>query len=158
MPHPACTVCASPLRQEIDDALKAGSPSIRELARQTGIHHASIWRHSQHGVPGKPKTVSNIKMEIAKLRQAQTAAKRRRDTNAVIKLSREIRSWMQLEAKTRVVTPSEPASTEELSPTQARALAQAVIEAQLTDADVRQWILGLAERVRESVTATEDQE
>jgi hypothetical protein len=153
LPHQQCKVCASPLRDEIDRALQEGSPSLRELARQTGLSHHSLFRHSRHGVQGKPRSTSKIREEIGKLRAAQTAAKKRRDTKAVIALSREIRAWTQLEARTRAVVPSEPASVEEMSPTQARSLAQAVIEAQLGDQDVRQWILALADRIREQGNA-----
>src|SRR5579862_10054918 len=115
MPHQKCTVCNHPEREAIDEALRRGSPSLRELAKQTGLHHAALFRHKRHGVPVKGKVVSNIKAEIAKLRAAQTAAKRRRDTNAVLAISREIRAWMVLEGKTANVIATDAGNVDELS-------------------------------------------
>jgi hypothetical protein len=158
MPRIRCSVCRSEHKDAIDAALASGSPPMRELARQTGLSHASIFRHKQHGIPAKPKTVSNIKAEIGKLRAAQTRAIRRRDTNGALAISREIRNWMALEAKTRSAVPSDHAKHENLSRGEALALAKAIIESELTDPDVRQWIIAIAERIGESVTATEPQE
>jgi hypothetical protein len=152
MPHQQCLVCASPLRAEIDKALQDGQPSLRELSRQVGISYQAIWRHSQHGVPGKPKTVSNIKTEISKLRCAQTAAKRRRDSKAVVALSKEIRAWTQLEAKTRNVVPVEPEKAKEPTRSEALTMAKAIIEMELQSQEIAVWIQDLAERLKETGT------
>ena len=152
MPHQACTVCAHEQRPAIDEALGRGQPSLRELAKQVGVTHSALWRHRQHGVPGKPKVVTDIKAEITKLRAAQTAAKRRRDTNAVLAISREIRNWMTLESKNQAASRSDSGNSEELPRSEALAMAKTIIEADLADGglETKVWLVGLMARLNES--------
>ncbi len=156
MPRQTCTVCRHEQRDAIDEALRRGEPSLRELARQVGLTHAALFRHKQHGVPVKGKAVSNIKAEIAKLRAAQTAAKRRRDTNAVLAISREIRNWMVLEGKQGNAIASERVNAEQLSPGEALSMARAIIESQLHDPEVQSWLHALIERIPDASAQPDD--
>jgi hypothetical protein len=124
-----------------------GSPSMRAIAKQTGLKHAAIWRHKQHGAPTKPKVFKNITAEIKKLRQAQTAAKKRKDTNAALAISREIRAWMALEAKAESVATPDGPKAEELPRIEALNLAMAIIESELPSPDVVAWIEQLHARL-----------
>jgi lambda repressor-like predicted transcriptional regulator len=158
VPHAQCTVCRHEQREAIDAALQRGEPSLRELAKQVGLTYQALWRHRQHGVPVKGKVISNIKAEIARLRHAQTAAKKRRDTNAVVVISREIRNWMVLEAKTANVIPTDAGKAEELSRSEALSMARAIIESQLHDTGVQLWLEELTERLRASCSVPEAQD
>lgn len=49
----ACTVCRSPRRQELDQALLAGTPASH-IARELGVNRSSVTRHfRQHVQPGQ---------------------------------------------------------------------------------------------------------
>jgi hypothetical protein len=148
MPHATCTVCKHEQRAAIDQALSDGSPSIRELASQTGLHRSAILRHKQHTAPDKLPAHSEIPKEIAKLRKAQMAAKKRRDTGAVLAISREIRAWMLMKARTRTIRSNDGEKDQELSRSEALALAKAIVESELRSPEVLSWVLELAERVR----------
>jgi hypothetical protein len=151
MPRQHCSVCLHPQHEWIDRALREGSPSMRAIAKQTGLKHAAIWRHKQHGAPTKPKVFKNIAAEIMKLRQAQTAAKKRKDTNAALAISREIRAWMALEAKAESVTTADDGAKAELPRSEALNLAMAIIESELTSPDVVLWLDQIHERVGHTV-------
>lgn len=45
---PRCTVCESPNRYEIDQALAADSDSVRNIAKRYGVHYSAVHRHKGH--------------------------------------------------------------------------------------------------------------
>ncbi len=162
MPRQTCTVCAHKDRESIDQALREGRPSIREIAKQSRLTSAAVFRHKQHTFPDKLPSNEEIPKEITKLRHAQAAAKRRRDTDAVLAISREIRAWMLLKAKTKSVLPRDRDKPEELSRSEALTLAKQIIEGQLDDPSVVSWLEESLSRAgqtqREPVNATKAQE
>lgn len=46
-----CSVCTSPHREEIDQALAAGAGSIRNIAGRHEIPATCVWRHAQGHLP-----------------------------------------------------------------------------------------------------------
>lgn len=147
MPRQTCTVCAHQERSAIDAAITRGSPPLREIAKQCGLSLTAVFRHKQHMVVAKASTMKNIPEEIRKLRIMLAKAKRKGDTSGALSISREIRAWLTLEAKSQDVTASDSGNAEELSRSEALALAKAIIEGQLEDPDVVAWLTGLMERV-----------
>jgi hypothetical protein len=147
MPHQQCTVCAHPDLGSIDQSLRSGTPSLRELAKQTGLHAAALFRHKQHVKVSKELTAKHIPEEIRKLKIMLNSAKRRKDTSGALSISREIRAWMLLEAKTRPIAPQDRSVGEEMPLRDAVAIAKAVIESQITDRDVQAWIRSLSEQI-----------
>jgi hypothetical protein len=152
MPHPTCTVCTHEAHEMIDSLLMSGG-SVRGVARRFGLSPAAVHRHQHHGDREKNRIntgdLERINAEIKKLHHAQTAARKRRDNDAALAISRELRSWHVLKQKAElsaIGTATENA-TEQLSPTEAVALAMAVIEARLGDPDVRSWVIGITERI-----------
>ena len=144
MPHPTCTVCLHADVQAINEALQRGQPPLRELAKQAGVTHSALYRHKQHAVFVKRLVINDIKAEISKLRYAQTAAKKRRDMTTVLAISREIRNWKALEAKTRPIAPTDGANADDaLSLRDALIVAKSLIESQLNDPDVQAWLESL---------------
>jgi hypothetical protein len=147
MPRLPCTACVHPDRARIDEALRSGTPPLRELAKQVGIHHASLFRHKQHVAPVSGKAVKEIPSEIVKLRRMLVKAKQKHDTPAALSISREIRAWMTLDARTRDVKATDAGRVEEISRSDALSLAEAIVEAQLNDPDVVAWLTGM-ERIQ----------
>lgn len=152
MPHATCTVCTHEAHNMIESALRSGG-SVRAVARRFGLSPAAVDRHKHHGDREKSRVntgdLERINVEIRKLHHAQTAARKRRDNDAALAISRELRNWHVLKQKAEVAaigTASENA-TEQLSPTEALALAKSVIEARLNDPDVRSWLVGVIERI-----------
>jgi len=144
MPHPTCTVCLHADVAGIDEALRTGSPSMRELAKQSGLSLTAIYRHKQHAKSVKGSVIKNIPEEIRKLKIMLNAAKRRKDTNGALSISREIRAWVMLEAKVRPIAPTEGANADDvLSLRDALTVAKSLIESQLSDPDVRAWLESL---------------
>jgi hypothetical protein len=148
MPHVSCTVCGHRERENIDAALRKGSPPLRELALQVGLTHSALWRHKQHLNPVKGAVVKDIPAEISKLRAAQTRAKRKGDTAAVLSISREIRAWLAMEAKAESAAAPGGRQEQELTRGEAVAMAKAVIESELNAPDVSSWLKELFERTR----------
>lgn len=147
MPRQHCGVCLHPDLDWIDRAIAEGTPSLREIAKRTRLKLSAVWRHQQHGAPVKPKVLKNIAAEIKKLRAAQTAAKKRKDTSGALAYSREIRNWIALQAKTQVVTAERDGHPEELPRAEALSIAMGLIEAELRSPDVIAWIEQVHERV-----------
>jgi hypothetical protein len=151
MPRPRCSVCLHPELHAIDDALRRGVPSLRDLAKKVDVTSASLFRHKRHAIDDRPvkgHVISNIRSEIGKLRQAQTAARKRRDIDTALSISREIRNWLALEAKTQSVSRTETDTDALLSGPDALALAKSVIESQLADPALLEWLDGLQDRLR----------
>ena len=149
MARQTCTVCAHPHLAAIDESLRNGTPSLRDLAAQCGLSKAALFRHKQHAKVAKDLTTKNIPEEIRKLKIMLNSAKRRRDTHAALSVSREIRAWMMLEAKTKPIRAKESGLADELSVGDALILAKAMIESQLQDPEVRGWLRSLIGQMEE---------
>jgi len=64
----------------------------------------------------------------------------------VLAISREIRNWKALEAKTRPISPTDGANADDaLSMRDALIVAKGLIESQLSDPDVRAWLESLVQ-------------
>jgi hypothetical protein len=147
MPHQQCTVCAHPDLASIDQALRSGTPSLRDLAKQTGLNASALFRHKQHAKVGKELTTKHIPEEIRKLKIMLNSAKRRKDTPGALSISREIRAWMLLEARTRPIVAQDHAIGDEMPLRDAVAIAKSVIESQLADLEIQAWVRSLIERI-----------
>lgn len=147
MARQTCSVCLHPDLASIDESLRSGSPSMRDLAAQCGLSKASLFRHKRHAKVTKGQSVKNIPEEIRKLRIMLSKAKRKGDTSSALSISREIRAWLTFEAKTRPIVAQGSGIADELPIRDALPLARSVIESQLADPDVRAWIAGLSERI-----------
>ncbi len=157
MPRLECTVCRHPDREAIDEALRKGSPPMRELAKQSGLSLTAVFRHKQHIAPAKGAAVKDIAAEIVKLRRAQANAKRKRDTAAVLSISREIRAWLSLEAKAEsVAVLSNPEEHGVMTRAEAVETAKTIIEAELSTGgeEIISWFCGLLERAGSTFPAT----
>jgi hypothetical protein len=76
-----CTICRSPDRQRIDQALAAGA-SVRDVAREEGLSKSVVGRHREHGleplvshfgasVSGTLEAVCDTRVDIYTSHQAQ---------------------------------------------------------------------------------------
>jgi transposase-like protein len=138
----------------IDSLLLSGG-SIRAVARRFGLSHAAVHRHQNHARHAKKSIntgeIARINAEIRKLHLAQTNARKRRDNELALQIAKELRNWFVLKRKAelaRVGTASESTKDEQLLPGEALALAKAVIESQLSDPIVLEWLLQLVERIQ----------
>jgi hypothetical protein len=151
MPHHSCTVCQHPDVAAIDAALRQGTPPMRELAKRTGLSLTAVFRHKQHAKATKGPTLNNIPEEIRKLKIMLAAAKRKKDTTAALSISREIRAWVMLDAKTQPFSaPGSDADAAEMPLSEALATARVLIEVEVDagSADTIAWLYALAERAR----------
>jgi hypothetical protein len=133
---------------------------MRELAKQSGLSLTAIFRHKQHIASANGAPIRDIASEIVKLRNAQARAKRKGDTSAVLSISREIRAWLALEAKSENVIAGKMEETQEMSRDEAVRTAVLLIEAELARGtqEVISWVLAVAERVNEERYAMETAE
>ena len=146
MPRQSCTVCRHVDRQNIETAIAKGFPSLRELAKQSGLSLTALFRHKQHMTIAKGTAMNNIPEEIRKLRIMLAKAKRKGDTSSALSISREIRAWLALEAKTTAIS-NDAGAVEELRLSDALVLAKNLIESQMENPDVREWLRSMAEQV-----------
>jgi hypothetical protein len=158
MPRAKCSVCRHPDLNTIDDALRTGSATMRELAERSGLSLPALDRHKQKHLISKGRPVKNIGEEIRRLRIMLAKVRKKGDTNAALAISREIRSWMVFEGKTANVIPSGSGNVEELSRSEALSMAKAIIESQLHDPDVRSWLIELTDRMRTTGNVPEAQD
>jgi transposase-like protein len=155
MPHATCTVCTHHELQSIEVALKGGG-SVRAVAKRFGLSPAAVDRHKHHDEYEKTRVntgeIARINAEIRKLHLAQTNARKRRDNELALQIARELRNWFILKRKAELAsgTASDSGSQEQLSPGEAVLLARSVIEARLDDPAVREWLLQLVERIRDT--------
>ena len=156
MPRQSCTVCAHPALADIDQSLRTGSPSMRDLAAQCGLSKAALFRHKQHAKVAKGSSVKNIPEEIRKLRIMLSKAKRKGDTSSALSISREIRAWLAFEATTQSVMLQDGAVADEIPLRDAVALSKSVIESQLADPDIQAWLRSLMERIPAAVAEPEE--
>ena len=118
MPLPgACTVCAHPQRSVIDEALANKTAPLRSLAGQFRLSKTSLLRHKQEHLPadlleivakdaGGDEESRAIDAEISRLKKAQKRADRRKDEDTKLKISRELRTWVELKSKLRARRPA----------------------------------------------------
>jgi hypothetical protein len=147
MPRQTCSVCKHLERDAIDAAIRKGSPPLRAIAERSGLSLTAVHRHKQHMVVAKGSTIQNIPEEIRRMRIMLAKAKRKGDTSATLAISREIRAWMTFESKNQSVIPGDTGNVEELSRSDALALARAIVESALDDPDVKSWLRALVERI-----------
>lgn len=149
MPHASCSVCKHDQLEAIDKALLSGA-SLRATAKQFRLTHAALHRHRHHGAPGQSRkdigSFERIDREIRKLRHAETAAKKRRDSTAALQIARELRHWFTLRVRAEAVDDAGKVEPPELSADEALALAKALIESRLDDPDVVVWLRWLLNR------------
>jgi hypothetical protein len=153
MPKKRCSVCNHPQVEAIDTAL-AGGDSVRKTAARFGLSPTAVSRHENHNKHAEDRIntgqIAHIDEEIRKLTRAQNKAKKKRDTNQVLAIARELRNWFVLRQKAElalITTPGEKSNGTDLSAHDALALAKAVVESQLDDPEVQAWLAGLTERV-----------
>jgi hypothetical protein len=152
MPHKQCSVCVHKDLEAID----ADRDSVRAVAKRFGLSPAAVDRHRHHDEHDKKRQntgqIAEIALEIRRLKRAQTAARKRRDSAAFVRLSAELRQWHTLKAKLLgSMVPEKDAPEASVSERDALQMAMAIIEANLTG-DQRQlvleWLNGLNERLR----------
>jgi DNA-binding IclR family transcriptional regulator len=154
MARQRCSVCVHPDLAAIEASISSGTPSLRDLAAQCGLSKAALFRHKQHAKVAKGSAAKNLSEEIRKLRIMLAKAKRKGDTTAALSISREIRAWMLMEAKTRPIVSQDSAVSDEMPLRDAVAIARSVIESQLDDPDTQAWLKSLMERVPVDLRAT----
>lgn len=170
--HPAgsCTVCVHPQRKVIDEQLASRTSSQRTLAKQYRLSQGALIRHKQAHLSaelvgiikkdaGVDEETAAIDAEIARLKRAQKLADRRKDEDAKLKISRELRTWVELKAKLRAKRPIDGRDQQDaLSPAEALDLAKNIIAMNLAGSqrgDLISWIEGLLERVGTTVPTTD---
>jgi hypothetical protein len=156
VPHQSCSICRHEQREAIDFALRTNACSLRVLAGQFGASKTALGRHRHH-LDGKKdrantKQIAQIDDEIRRLKRAQTAARKRRDNPAFVRLSGELRQWHMLKSKLAgSMLPEKDAPVVPISEHDAPAMAIAIIEMNLAE-DQRQqvceWLNGVVERLR----------
>jgi hypothetical protein len=147
MARQKCSVCVHPDLAAIEASIASGTPSLRDLAVQCGLSKAALFRHKQHAKVAKGSAAKNLSEEIRKLRIMLAKAKRKGDTSSALSISREIRAWMMLEAKTRPVVSQDRAVGDEIPLRDALGIAKSLIESQLADPDIQAWLRSLTERI-----------
>jgi hypothetical protein len=164
MPKKRCSVCNHSQVEAIDAALKSGE-SVRKTAARFGLSPTAISRHENHGKHAEARIntgqIAHIDEEIKKLTRAQNRAKKKRDTNQVLAIARELRNWFVLKQKAElalITTHGETPNGAEISPRDALALAKSVIESQLDDPEVQSWLTGLMERVAGAPASADEDE
>lgn len=152
MPHPTCSCCTHEACQVIDSMLKSGE-SMRVIAKRFGLSSAAVHRHANHSKHAETRKnigqIAHIDEEIRKLTRAQNKAKRRRDSAGSLAIARELRAWFVLRTKAEIaaIGTQDNKESEQLSPIEAVTLAKNVIEARLSDPEVRNWLAALNERI-----------
>ena len=136
MPHQQCTVCQHENLEAIELALKSGA-SVRAVARQFGLRHAAIDRHRHHDRNSRIRmntgSLEKIDAAIKKLRQAETNARKRKDSSMALQIAKELRSWFTLRVKAEAISgPREVQQTEQMSHGEAVAMARTIVEAEVT--------------------------
>jgi hypothetical protein len=165
MPHARCGVCAHEAHEVIDSLLASGEP-LRRLAAQFGLSKTSLNRHANHAKRDKSRintgNIQRIDEEISKLIRAQSRAKRKRDTAGALAIARELRNWFVLRTKAEIAAVGTSgigkADEQQLSPGEAVALAQSVLEGALNDPAVRNWLVAMADRIGQAGTANAAQD
>jgi transposase-like protein len=153
MPRQQCSVCRHPQLQAIDAAL-ASRTSVRAIAKQFGVSPAAVDRHHHHEDHAKNRInteeIVRIDKEIRKLHFAQTAARKRRDNTVALQIARELRNWHTLRVKASAVSQAKTTQSEQLSRSEAIALAEALIESEVTagNPEVIAWLSAVLERVQ----------
>jgi hypothetical protein len=152
MPHQTCSVCRHEQREAIDQALEIGSPSLRTLAGQFGLSKTALDRHHHHLDYKKDREntgqIAAIDSEITRLRRAQKRAKKKRDSTLALKISSELRGWISLRTKVAALNGVQRVhQSTAMTSAEAVALAKAVIETNLSDAEVIAWLRDLLARV-----------
>lgn len=163
MPHQTCSVCSHRNLQAINLALRTSSCSLRVLAGQFGVSKTALDRHRHHldGKKDRQNTeqIAQIDDQIRRLKRAQTAARRRRDSAAFVRLSGELRQWHMLKAKIQGATlPEKGAPAAPVSERDALQMAMAIVEMNLTGDQrhaVTEWLTGLMERLPPDAVPTE---
>jgi hypothetical protein len=163
MPHSRCTICTHPERQAIEAAREAGD-SLRKLAKRFGVSYQTVHLHAHEDDRATTRIntgqIAHIDEEIKKLTRAQNRAKKKRDNDQVLAISRELRNWFLIKqnAETASMATAEfKEKAEDISPREALGLAKSVIETQLQELEVHVWLLGLADRVRATGTLPDSQ-
>jgi transposase-like protein len=159
MPNRVCTVCSHSEVNVINAALKAGE-SVRKAAKRFGVSPAAIDRHKHHDEYARrrqarenPGHISHIDDEIKKLIRERNRAKKRRDVAGVVTIARELRNWFILKQKAELAsigTAETKGKGEDLSQSEALALAKVIIESQSHDQGVLAWLEAQMERIRTS--------
>jgi hypothetical protein len=153
VPKPRCTICLHPEKQAIEETLKAGE-SVRKTAARFGLSSTAVNRHVHEGDHAKTSVnsgqIARIDAEIAKLKRAQTRARKKRDSAGVLAIARELRNWFVLRQKaeiTEIAMAGDAASGAEIPLRDAVAIAKSVIESQLNDHEIQSWLRSLLERI-----------
>ena len=155
MPHATCIVCLHPELEAINAALESGA-SVRVVARRFGVSHSVIHTHRHHDdAKKKPINIGVLKRidrEISTLHVAQNKARKRKDNEMSLKLTREIRTWFTLRAKTVAAeaiagAQDHQSDHEAITAQEALSLARSVIESQLDSDEVRSWLRSLLDRI-----------
>ena len=164
MPKKRCSVCNHLQVEAIDAALKGGD-SVRKTAARFGLSPTAISRHENHGKHAEARMntgqIAHIDEEIRKLTRAQNRAKKKRNTSEVLSIARELRNWFVIRQKAElasIATADLKGNHQEISPRDALVLAKGVIEAQLGDPEVQNWLAALVERVSGAPASAEEDE
>src|SRR5437879_1152140 len=152
MPHQTCTICRHPDLE----AINSDRGSVRKVAKRFGVSPAALDRHRHHSDHAKNRVnggqIKQIDEEIRRLKRAQTAARKRRDSAAFVRLSGELRQWHTLKSKlSGSALPEKDAPKPAVSERDLLVTAMAIIEANLTGdccQQVCEWLTGLMERLR----------
>jgi hypothetical protein len=162
VPKTRCSVCLHPERETIETALKAGE-SVRVAARRFGLSRAAVNRHQHEGDRAKTRAssgqIAKIDEEIKKLTRAQNRAKKKRDSAGALAIARELRNWFVLRQKaeiTEIASGSDAVDGAPVSLRDATAIARSVIESQLTDPDIQNWLRSLLERIPGAIAEPEE--
>jgi hypothetical protein len=151
----SCTICGGNSRAAIDLAL-AGGQSVRQVAAQFGSSKSAIARHRQKCkpapvgaialVPAQSAANEEIAQEIHKLRLAQRAAKRKHDTTGMLAISRELRAWLGLQAKSEITVLGRPAAEQPVTRAEAIQMSKVLIEAELkaSNPEIVEWLREIA--------------
>ena len=155
MPHRSCTVCGHKDLDAINLALRKGSPPLRALAVQHSVSKTALLRHKAHIDGAAPRVntteIDAVDYEIKRIQRALRKAQRSRTRALVVDLSRELRSWITLKAKVQgAIQPEKAAVVAPVTAREAVAMAQAIVEANLNDPAVVEWLMALIQRIQPS--------
>jgi hypothetical protein len=160
-PQGSCTVCVHPQRKVIDEALASRTSSQRTLAKQYRLSQGALIRHKQAHLSaelveiikkdaGGDEESRVIDAEISRLKRAQKLADRRKDEDGKLKISRELRTWLELKAKLRAKRPLDGRDQQDAaSPAEALQLAKDIIEMNLAGSqhgEIVSWLEAILER------------
>ena len=147
-----CSVCSGNFRSQVDVAL-AGGQSVRQVAAQFGSSKSAVARHHQRckassaaatvaPIPAPNTGETEIDAAIARLRRAEANARRRRDVEGALAISRELRHWLTLKSKTESTALARPANEQPVTRAEAIQMSKVLIEAEVkaSNPEICEWL------------------